>query len=208
MSWVRVTTIWVMAVVVLPTGPPSPMFSPAAVQWMPAAVSRSPMAGSPEHWWDSPQPPAISRLCAEEVASRPEVTVRAGRPADERAALIIASTCAAGVPSPADVAGVLAEALGEALAETEGDAAGFDAVWLGDGDAGVVGRAARGAARTFGAAGGTVAVLRSMGPCSAQTAAGAGPQASAVCSAVTAPREVGEAVEFAGRARERPRAIR
>src|SRR5580692_12494374 len=144
MSWVRVTAIWVMAAVVSATGPPSPMFSPAAVQWIPAAVSRSPMAGSPGHWWESPQPLASSELCADEVASRPEVMVRAGRPAAERAPLMSASTFAAGVDGVADG---LAEALGGALAETEADAVGFAAVWLGDGEADVVRRPAGWVAR-------------------------------------------------------------
>jgi hypothetical protein len=53
-----------------------------------------------------------------------------------------ASTFAAGAASVADVAGGLAEALGEALAETDADAVGFDAAWLGDGDADVLCRAA------------------------------------------------------------------
>jgi hypothetical protein len=156
------------------------------------------MAGSPEHWWESPQPPAISRLCADEVASRPEVMVRADRPADERAALMSASTWVAGVP---DEAGRRAEALGEALAETEGDTAGFDAVWLGDGDADTLGRAARGAARTVGAACGTVAVLMPIRPGSAQAPARAEPQTSVAWSAVTAPWEGGEATELAPRVR-------
>jgi hypothetical protein len=112
-----------------------------------------------------------------------------------------ASTFAAGVASVADVAGGLAEALGEALAETEADAAGLDAVWLGDGDTEVLGRAAPWVARPVGAACGTVAVLMSTGPCSAQAPTRAEPQASAVCSAVTAPREDGEAAELTPRVR-------
>src|SRR6185437_349877 len=98
MDWVRPTAIWAMAESVLSTGPPSPMFSPAAVQCTPAAVSRSPIAGSPGHWCESPQPPAIFRLCADELACRPEVTVSGARPAPERAWLISASTCPAAVP--------------------------------------------------------------------------------------------------------------
>jgi hypothetical protein len=47
-------------------------------------------------------------LCADELASRPEVTASAGRPAAARAWLIRASTCAAAVPFWA--AGVPAEA--------------------------------------------------------------------------------------------------
>jgi len=155
------------------------------------------MAGSPGHWWESPQPLAISRSCADEVASRPEVMVRAGRPAAERAALMSASTCPAGV---ADVAGGLAEALGEALAETDADAVSLDAGWLGDGDPDVLGRAA-GVARPVGAACGMVAVLMPAGPRSAQALTRAEPQASAVCSAVTVPREDGEAAELAPRVR-------
>jgi hypothetical protein len=112
-----------------------------------------------------------------------------------------ASTCAAGVPGPADVAGGLAERLGETLAETEADAVGLDAVWLGDGDTEVFGRAARWAARPVGAVGRTVAVPMSTGPCSAQAPTRAEPQASAVCSAVTAPREDGEAAELTLRVR-------
>jgi hypothetical protein len=108
------------------------------------------------------------------------------------------STCAAGVPS---VAGGLAEALGEALAETGADAVGLDAVWLGDGDAEVMRLAAGCVARPVGAACGTVPVLMSTGACSAQAPARAKPQASVVCSAVTAPREDGEAAELAPRVR-------
>src|SRR5579859_7252624 len=98
MDWVSPTAIWAMASVVSATGPPSPMFSPAAVQCTPAAVSRAPSAASPGHWWDSPQPAAIRWLCADELAPRPVVTVSAGSPAAERAWLISASTCAAAVP--------------------------------------------------------------------------------------------------------------
>src|SRR6516225_1706916 len=97
MDWVRPAAIWAMAPGVSATGPPSPMFSPASVQSTPAAVSRLPIGGSPRHWWESPQPPAIRRLCADELASRPEVIVSAGSPAAERAWLISASTCAAAV---------------------------------------------------------------------------------------------------------------
>jgi hypothetical protein len=156
------------------------------------------MAGSPGHWCESPQPLAISRLCADEVSSRPEVMVRAGRPAAERAALMSASTFVAGA---AEVAGGLAEALGEALAETDGDADGLDAGGLDDGDADVLGRAARWVARSVGAVCGPVAVPMSTGPCSAQAPARAEPQASVVCSAVAAPREVGEAAELVPRLR-------
>src|SRR6185437_548001 len=98
MDWVRPTAIWAIAESVSATGPPSPMFSPAAVQCTPAAVSRSPIAASPGHWCESPQPSAIFRLCADELACRPEVTVSGARPAPERAWLISASTCAAAVP--------------------------------------------------------------------------------------------------------------
>src|ERR1700722_20063683 len=116
MDWVRPTAIWAMAAAVSATGPPSPMFSPAAVQSTPAAVSRSPSDGSPGHWWESPQPPAISRLCADELVSSPSVIVRAGSPDAERAWLIRASTCVAAVPSWA------ADGVGETgrVGETEG----------------------------------------------------------------------------------------
>ena len=46
------TAIWAIAAPVSATGPPSPMFSPAAVQWTAAAVSRAPSDGSPGHWWE------------------------------------------------------------------------------------------------------------------------------------------------------------
>src|SRR5215472_9544885 len=108
MDWVRPTACWAMAAVVPATGPPSPMFSPAAVQSTPAAVSRSPIGGSPRHWWESPQPLAIRKLCADELASRPEVIVSAGSLAAERAWLISASTCTTAVPPAA--AGGLSEA--------------------------------------------------------------------------------------------------
>src|SRR5215468_3395013 len=128
MDWVRAAAIWAMAAGVPATGPPSPMFSPASVQPTPAAVSRSPIGGSPGHWWESPQPPAIRRLCADELASRPEVIVSAGSPAAERAWLISASTCAAAVP-PWAAGGV------EAAADAEGRALavpGFGAAGRGD----------------------------------------------------------------------------
>jgi hypothetical protein len=115
--------------------------------------------------------------------------------------LMSASTFAAEVASVAVVAGGLAEAVGEALAETEADAVGFDAVGLGDGEAGVVGRGAGWVPRYAGAACGSVAVMMSTGPCSAQAPAWAEPQPSAVCSAVTVPREDDEAAELTPRVR-------
>src|SRR3984957_11244836 len=117
MDWVSPTAIEAMAVVVSDTGPPSPMFSPAEVQLTPAEVSRSPIGGSPGHWWERPQPSAISRLCAEEVVSRPAVRVSAGSPAVARAWLISASTCAAGAPSWSAVALPVGEAAGEVAAD-------------------------------------------------------------------------------------------
>src|SRR3984957_19549724 len=117
MDWVSPTAIEAMAAVVSATGPPSPMFSPAAVQSMPAAVSRSPMGGSPGHWWERPQPSAISRLCADEVLPRPVVRVSAGSPAVARAWLISASTCPAGAPPWSAVALPVGEATGEAIAD-------------------------------------------------------------------------------------------
>jgi hypothetical protein len=120
--------------------------------------------------------------------------VKAGRPAAERAALMSASTCPAEVPG---VAGGLAEGLGETLDET--DVGGLDAAWLDDGGADALGRAAGWVARSGGAACGRVAVL--MGPRSAQAPARVEPQASAVCSAVTVPREDGAAAEPAPRLR-------
>src|SRR5690242_11183221 len=98
MPWVRLTAIWAMAAVSLATGPPSPMFSPASVQWTPAAVSRAPRSGSPGHWCDRPQPPAIVELCAAALEFRPAVMVSAGRPAAERAWLMSARTWAAALP--------------------------------------------------------------------------------------------------------------
>src|SRR5215468_2418919 len=126
MDWVRPTAIWAMAAGVSATEPPSPMFSPAAVQCTPAAVSRSPIAGSPGHWWDSPQPSAIRRLCWDELVSRPDVIVRAGRPAAERAWLISASTCAAAVP-PWFAGGLAgAEVAADAVGRGDGERAGVD----------------------------------------------------------------------------------
>src|SRR5579863_9313237 len=140
MDWVRPTAIWAMAASVSATGPPSPMFSPAEVQSTPAAVSRSPSGGSPGHWWESPQPSAIRRLCAAELVSRPEVIVSAGSPAAERAWLISASTWAAAVPPWA--AGELAEPEDDGLADAEADDDG-DLVSAGrDGTVATVGDAA------------------------------------------------------------------
>src|SRR5580692_7023758 len=110
MYWVSPTAIAAMAAVVSATGPPSPMFSPADVQSIPASVSRVPIGGSPGHWWERPQPSAISRLCADEVVSRPAVA---------RAWLISASTCAAGAPSWSTVPPPVGEAAGEAVAEAD-----------------------------------------------------------------------------------------
>ncbi len=92
MSWVKVTARPATAELVSATGPPSPMFSPALVQVTPAALSRAPMAGSPAHWWLSPQPPAMVRSWADALACRPDETVRAGSPAAERAWLMRART--------------------------------------------------------------------------------------------------------------------
>src|ERR1700761_6295537 len=100
MDCVRPTAICAMADSVSDTGPPSPMFSPHVVQWTPSAVSRSPIAASPGHWWESPQPPAISMLCCDELFSRPEVVVSAASPAEARAWLMSASTCPAALLSP------------------------------------------------------------------------------------------------------------
>src|SRR6266702_1589116 len=112
MSWVRVTAIRAMAAVLSATGPPSPMFSPAAVQWTAAAVSRAPSGGSPGHWCESPQPPAIVELCADALESRPAVIVSGGRPAAERAWLTSARTWAAGLPGVVP-AGLVADTVGE-----------------------------------------------------------------------------------------------
>src|SRR6202522_1201757 len=124
MDWVSPTAIAAMAAVVSATGPPSPMFSPAAVQSIPASVSRVPIGGSPGHWWERPQPSAISRLCADEVLSRPAVRVSAGSPAVARAWLISASTWAAGAPSWSAVGLAVGEAVGEAT--TDGAGLGAD----------------------------------------------------------------------------------
>src|SRR5262245_11314307 len=123
MDWVRPTAIWAMAALVPATGPPSPMFSPQAVQVTPAAVSRAPRSASPGHWWERPQPPAIVALCREALAFRPAVMVSGARPAAERAWLISASTWAAGPP-------------GEVPGEPAAGAVGEDAARLGDADAG------------------------------------------------------------------------
>ena len=87
MLWVSPTAICAMAASVSATGPPSPMFSPAAVHCTPAAVSRAPRAGSPGHWWDSPQPAAITALCRPALVSRPALH-RIGRQAGLRTSLI------------------------------------------------------------------------------------------------------------------------
>src|ERR1039457_1942168 len=199
MSWVRVTASWVRAAVVAVTGPPAPMFSPAAVQWTPAAVSRVPRSGSPGHWCESPQPAAISALCADALRSRPAVIVRGGRPAAERAALMSASTCPAG---PAGVAGVAGVA---GLAEVLGAALGAEAGWRGDADAEAdgVGRARWRLGRAVGAPCGTAAVLMPMGLGSAQAPTRAEPHASVVCSEVTVPRADGAAAEAGPRGRDR-----
>src|SRR5579859_5832106 len=131
MDWVSPTAIEAMAAVVSDTGPPSPMFSPAAVQWMPAAVSRAPIAGSPGHWWERPQPSAMSRLCADEVLSRPVVRVSACSPAVARAWLMSESTWAAGAPPWSAVELLVGEAAGEAIA----DAGELGADELADADA-------------------------------------------------------------------------
>jgi hypothetical protein len=103
------------------------MFSPAEVQSTPAAVSRSPSGGSPGHWWDSPQPSAIRRLCADELACRPAVIVSAGSPAAERAWLISASTCVAAAPPWAAGALAGAEAAADLEAAGRGDGGRKDA---------------------------------------------------------------------------------
>ena len=74
------------------TGDPLLLGVVAAVQWTPAAVSRAPRSGSPGHWWESPQPPAIVELCVDALEFRPAVIVSGARPAAERAWLMSART--------------------------------------------------------------------------------------------------------------------
>src|ERR1035441_813627 len=200
MSWVRVTASWVRAAVVAVTGPPAPMFSPAAVQWTPAAVSRVPRSGSPGHWCESPQPAAISALCADALRSRPAVIVRGGRPAAERAALMSASTGVAGGAGVAGVAGP-AEVLGAAL--------GAEAGWRGDADAEAdsVGRARWRLGRAVGAPCGTAAVLMPMGLGSAQAPTRAAPHAAVGWREGTGPRADGGRGEAGPRVRYRLPAI-
>ena len=186
MSCVRPTASWAVAALVSPTGPRSPMFSPYADQTTPAAVSRAPRSGSPGHWWESPQPPAIVILCADALLSRLAVIVSGGRPAAERAWLMSASTCAASVP-------------GETPAESVADAVGDGVAGLADADAVGVGRADRfaGADDRFGeAAEGTLAMAAWKGrpahePSAAEApaaeASAAEPQVAGVCRAVTFP---------------------
>src|SRR5215472_14932417 len=150
MDWVRPTAIWAMAAAPAATGPPSPMFSPAAVQWTPAAVSRAPRSGSPGHWCDRPQPPAILELCADALASSPAVMVSAGRPAAERAWLTSARTWAAAPPEDTPAGCVAAAGVGDA-GRADADAAGDDPGWrcpiraaggFGDSEAGTLATAA------------------------------------------------------------------
>src|SRR6201992_4157468 len=126
MDWVRPTAIWAMAAVVSATGPPSPMFSPAAVQWTPALVSRCPSDGSPGHWCDRPQPAIITAWCAAELVPRPLLSEYAGRPAWARAWLTSERTCAAASPCEA----------GGWDGDGDGDGAGDDGggeLWVGAG---------------------------------------------------------------------------
>jgi hypothetical protein len=109
------------------------MFSPAAVQWTPAAVSRAPRSGSPGHWWESPQPPAIVELCPDALEFRPALIVSGARPAAERAWLMSARTWAAALPEVVP-AGLVADAVGE------GDAGRADVDADGDADDDGVGR--------------------------------------------------------------------
>jgi hypothetical protein len=105
------------------------MFSPAAVQWTPAAVSRAPRSGSPGHWWESPQPLAIVELCADALEFRPAVIVSGARPAAERAWLMSARTWAAALPGVVPAA-LVADAVGEGdagRADADADADGDDA---------------------------------------------------------------------------------
>src|SRR2546421_11272973 len=127
MDWVRPTAILAMAALVSATGPPSPMFSPAAGQWTPPAVSRAPRSASPGHWWESPQPPPILELCADALEFRPAVIVSGARPAAEHAWLMSARTWAPGPPEVVP-AGLVADAEGE-------DPAGGGVAWLADADA-------------------------------------------------------------------------
>src|SRR3984957_2931124 len=126
MLWVSPTAIWAIAAGGSATGPPSPMFSPAAVRCTPAADSRAPRPGSPGHWWDRPQPPAITEVCRAALVSRPELIVKAGSPAWARAWLIRASTCWSAADCPAgDAAGAeLAGTAGVGAAAGAGGAAG------------------------------------------------------------------------------------
>src|SRR4051812_6213701 len=82
-----------MAAVVVATRPPVPMFSAAKVNVTPWFLIRSPNAGSFGHWWESPQPAAMTRLCLCALATRPDVMVSGACPASARHALIWASNC-------------------------------------------------------------------------------------------------------------------
>src|SRR5258708_38525568 len=99
MSRVRLSAIWLIAAAVSATGPPSPMFSPAAVQCTPAAVSLTPIAASPGHWCDRPQPLAMTWLCLRALVCRPVRIAYAGSPARARAWFITARTLATALPT-------------------------------------------------------------------------------------------------------------
>src|SRR5262245_33305815 len=127
MSWVSDTARCAMAASVAGSGPPSPMFSPAAVQDTPAAVSRWPRAAWPGHCWDRPHPPAITSVGRRALRFRPVLIVYAGRPACARALLISASTCAVAGPSDA---GGLDDGGGLGVAVGDGVALGGGAEWV------------------------------------------------------------------------------
>src|SRR5207245_2000912 len=81
--------------------PPSPQFSPAECQLTPWALMRGPRSGSPGQRWDRPQPlgPAICRLWACALATRPGDSLYGARPLAARNWLTWASSCWTRLPS-------------------------------------------------------------------------------------------------------------
>src|SRR5690242_15547426 len=73
---------------------PQPTFSPASLQFTPAAAARLSKSASPGHRWDRPQPPAMVRECLAALEFRPPARASGDSPSAARASLMYSRTLA------------------------------------------------------------------------------------------------------------------